>query len=384
MYGSEMAIPQDQPLSTSRKSIAPGEPKKIFIIDDDQEILLLLKETLNKDFNVFCANSYTELQVLLEQFIPDIAIIDINLPGQQDGFFCIQKLKERNSAIVNIAISGIANKKHMHQGILSRVFDFIEKPFDFNDIRKCVFAASGMLSERKLAEELSRENLYQIINLGLGVGDIVKEITEPILSIQFLVSEQLKNISERRPVESLRDSSLRIGSMARRIKEQVEKLAQSSMAIERHPKKISFLMMFRGAYAIFESMINRLNIQIEPLDSDMDAIVYCDPVEVGQLIINLIANSITAVASAQIRWMRFSLQIDKKYLYLTISDSRSKEPSHTLLQTIKDLFLPGEEEELEENISLCRKIAEKNKGSLKIKKDSSSQRYIFAMPYLAQ
>ncbi len=82
-----------------------ADPKKIFIVDDDNFLLDMyaLKFT-QKGFDVHTSlGSLPALAKLREGFIPDILLLDIVMPDM-DGFELLEKIKEENLAKDTIKI----------------------------------------------------------------------------------------------------------------------------------------------------------------------------------------------------------------------------------------------------------------------------------------
>jgi DNA-binding NtrC family response regulator len=70
-----------------------GQIRKVMIVEDEQDILLLYKDYLKSKGHFVIASSTTADEVLVdyEKYAPDIVIIDYKLPGKKNG---IQAAKE--------------------------------------------------------------------------------------------------------------------------------------------------------------------------------------------------------------------------------------------------------------------------------------------------
>lgn len=106
--------------------------KSILIIEDDQEIRLLLADFLKEyNFNTKFLDSGLKVYDAIKEFVPDLIIIDLLLPGEH-GIDIIQKVKKEYFIPV-IIMSGIYKKKELSNTIENHfVEDFFEKPFDLD------------------------------------------------------------------------------------------------------------------------------------------------------------------------------------------------------------------------------------------------------------
>ena len=65
--------------------------KKILVIDDDQGFRQLMLSVLEDDFNISLAENGEEGYKLLESFIPDLVLLDIQMP-KMTGIEFIEKM----------------------------------------------------------------------------------------------------------------------------------------------------------------------------------------------------------------------------------------------------------------------------------------------------
>jgi DNA-binding response OmpR family regulator len=104
--------------------------KTIVIVDDEPHISNLIKLSLdNEKFNVIEAYSpHRALEIIRESKV-DLITVDIMMPGM-DGYSLIKKIYETNPDIPIIIISAKNEMKDKIHGINLGAVDFIEKPFD--------------------------------------------------------------------------------------------------------------------------------------------------------------------------------------------------------------------------------------------------------------
>ena len=114
-------------------------PKKIVVVDDEQEILEIVKATLKtKGYYIYAADNGEDGWRLIQQQHPDLAIIDLKMP-KVSGLELTRRIHAskdlRNTPI--IVISGIGHEtgkpdEFWREGL--KADDFISKPFDPLDL----------------------------------------------------------------------------------------------------------------------------------------------------------------------------------------------------------------------------------------------------------
>lgn len=82
---------------------------KIYIVEDDESMRIILKRLLKKNFSAITATGESESaeQALREipSFAPDIVLVDISLPGM-DGIEMIRKLKPQYPDLCMLVVTG--------------------------------------------------------------------------------------------------------------------------------------------------------------------------------------------------------------------------------------------------------------------------------------
>jgi DNA-binding response OmpR family regulator len=107
--------------------------KKIFVVDDEQDLLFTVKQVIefyNKDYKVATIDSGKKLFKLLKEESPDLILLDIMLPDI-NGWEIFKKLKSK-SEWKNIPIIFISSVADETSKITANTIadDFIEKPFE--------------------------------------------------------------------------------------------------------------------------------------------------------------------------------------------------------------------------------------------------------------
>ncbi len=145
----------------SPDSSAKIQRYKILVVDDEEDVLELLKMTLESadqfDCRVFTGkDGFTGLETIKEVDI-DLVISDYRMEDM-DGVEFLKKVKEDYPDIIRMMITGYSEldlaKKAINE---AQVYNYIEKPWDNEDIRLAVFEALKEREEEREEEKEPRE-----------------------------------------------------------------------------------------------------------------------------------------------------------------------------------------------------------------------------------
>ncbi len=120
----------------SHKDIMIGKPKngknnKILIVDDDLELLTILKAIFDSiDYNTVITNNAKDALRIIKQEKSNLSLVisDIVMPGM-NGIKLIQNIQKMNSNIKCILMSGYPDKVFKEEGFELKKIPFLRKPF---------------------------------------------------------------------------------------------------------------------------------------------------------------------------------------------------------------------------------------------------------------
>ncbi|MDD2714611.1 MAG: response regulator [Candidatus Wallbacteria bacterium] len=111
--------------------------KKILIIDDDRDILALVKLALQADYEVIPQSFCSDIQETCSLYQPDLVLIDLKLPGV-DGYELCGRIREFSPDLPVILITGVEMKALKNNYSIIRANDYLLKPFDLKALREKV------------------------------------------------------------------------------------------------------------------------------------------------------------------------------------------------------------------------------------------------------
>ena len=130
---------------------------RLLIVEDDEKIARLLEILFeNNGFEVTVAYSGTEGWSLFQQIKPDIAVLDLMLPGI-DGFELLEKIRSVDEEVGVVVLTARGEVENRIRGLKKGADDYIPKPFHLDELLARVEA---------VAKRVKRTDL-------IAIGDVV-------------------------------------------------------------------------------------------------------------------------------------------------------------------------------------------------------------------
>jgi two-component system nitrogen regulation response regulator NtrX len=151
---SPNASPSASPAAGQGDRPAAEEPRpasraKILVVDDEAAIREVLSASLADDgYFVRSARSADEALKAIEEFRPNIALLDIWMKGQQDGIDVLRSAKSKFPQIEFIMMSGHGTVETAVKATKLGAWDFVEKPISIDKINILLNNILGFQNER--------------------------------------------------------------------------------------------------------------------------------------------------------------------------------------------------------------------------------------------
>jgi len=141
----------------------------LLIVEDERSVRECCREVARSlGFHTQVAESRDEAYRVLETANADVVLLDLRLPGN-NGLEVLREIKRRRPEAVVIVMTGFATVQSAVQAMKLGAYDYITKPFNFDELRLELERVAGHL---KLAAEnrLLRDQLKSKHGFGLLVG----------------------------------------------------------------------------------------------------------------------------------------------------------------------------------------------------------------------
>jgi len=119
---------------------------RILIADDEEELLELLKLSLQGEWIIDTAFSVDDAKGHLDAYHYQVAIFDRTFRGVDSARDLIRYAKEKNPQLAVLVLSALGSVDDKVQGLEYGADDYLEKPFDIKELRARIIALSRRFS----------------------------------------------------------------------------------------------------------------------------------------------------------------------------------------------------------------------------------------------
>ena len=128
---------------------------KILVVDDDSAIRnLIFRFLTQKNYQVEAAQDGKTALETFDQFIPDLVILDVNLPDAL-GYNLCEEMQRRTDVFI-LLLTSRADAADKQQGFLKGADDYITKPFDLQELE---YRVKAILKRRRTLTHSQKPSL---------------------------------------------------------------------------------------------------------------------------------------------------------------------------------------------------------------------------------
>jgi class 3 adenylate cyclase/response regulator of citrate/malate metabolism len=162
---------------------------KILIVDDEDDVEQLVRQKFRRQVRaqeyefLFARNGVEALRLLEQDPDVDMAFSDINMP-QMDGLTLLERIGENHPLLRTVIISAYGDMDNIRLSMNRGAFDFICKPFDFDDFERTLQKTLRSVEQTKNTIQAIRENNILKMYVDHGVLEFMccKEFEQSLLA----------------------------------------------------------------------------------------------------------------------------------------------------------------------------------------------------------
>ena len=169
--------------------------KKIIFVDDQVSNLMIGRNVLSTDYDVFTVPSAEKMLSLVEKVNPDLILLDVEMP-EMSGYEAIEQLKTdpKYSDIPVVFLTAKTDPGSELKGLNLGAIDYITKPFSPPLLLKRI-EVHMLVMEQKKKLKAQKERLQEY---NINLEELVEEKTKTIVELQNAVLETVAEIVEAR------------------------------------------------------------------------------------------------------------------------------------------------------------------------------------------
>jgi len=251
-----------------------------------------------------------------------------------------------------------------------------------------VFAVVEEITELRRLENERKETQAKLISaakmstLGEMAGGIAHEINNPLAVIQGRAGLlRVQSVAGRLTPEKMQSDLATIEKTAQKIAKIIRGLKAFSRNSEGDPMEMARVSdIFQESSELCQERLQSRHIQIH-LECDNDLSLECRPIQILQVLVNLIGNSIDAIQELPSRWITISAeQIDQR-VQIRVTDSGHGISPALVTQIMQPFFTTKEVGKgTGLGLSISRSICEAHEGQLRYDPGSQNTRFVLDLP----
>lgn len=123
-----------QPGTGFMTHIEPTAPASLLVVDDEPELRSLLGEYFARHaYTVRCAADAAQARTMIAESMPDLAILDVNMPGE-NGLSLARWLREAHPSTAIVMLTTAGESVDRIVGLELGADDYVPKPFEMREL----------------------------------------------------------------------------------------------------------------------------------------------------------------------------------------------------------------------------------------------------------
>lgn len=245
------------------------------------------------------------------------------------------------------------------------------------------------VTEKKENQKRIKEQEVKLVassklsSIGEMAGGVAHEVNNPLTVILSEAEYALDEISEGKfnkedvvkSLTSVRNTTLRISKIIRSLRSISRDVSQDPF------ERASIDKIYDIAASLCKERIHYREIALQFTDNARDIEIECRPVEIAQVLLNLLINSRDAIEKLKKRWIHIDTQEAENFVKIIVTDSGPGIPQDKIDEIFKPFYTtkePGKGTGL--GLSIVSGIIERHRGSIEVDTKSKNTCFVTTLP----
>lgn len=328
----------------------------ILLVDDESDFRKVLSKRLGRrKIHVLEAPGGEEALRLLDEKTVGVIVMDVKMPGM-NGIETLRRVREGYPASEVILLTGHASTQDGVEGIKSGAFDYLSKPVEIEHLIRKIRQAHNKIrrSQAEKQEAEFRERVKQqmvvaerLAALGTMATGVAHEINNPLAIVQesagwlqqILATPELSGIPRRSDFEKALDRINKAVHRARRITQQLLQVVKTQISEAPDPStfiEVDLKKLAEDCITLVEAEASLKEIKISLETEQPNSIVWTEPYQLMQVLLNLLNNSIQATDAGGRITIYLTSSLEEATI--SISDTGCGIPEENLTRIFEPFF----------------------------------------------
>ncbi len=366
--------------------------KTLLIVEDDRDTRLFLERILLPQVHrVVLAENGVQASRVLSNTSVDLVLSDITMPDM-DGLQLLREVRSSGVDLPFILLSGFADKDKALEALRLGAADLLEKPVDRETLIGAVKKALMRQSQQREAEGAIRQQ-HQLIAasapllaLGRMAGGIAHEISNPLSVISGRM-EQLRDLLGNTAVSD--QERVRAHQLLERMEKTVQRItniirSMRSLALQSSQEAMEACSVRCLLEDAVEQCLERFQasgIELQLVDRSGSSRIWCRPIEISQVLVNLLSNAHDAVVDREEKWVRLHAVDMGHGVRISVTDSGDGIKAEYVQKIFEPFFTTkASKEGTGLGLSISRGIIEAHQGELFLDPTSTNTCFALELP----
>lgn len=314
----------------------------------------------------------------------------------QDGYFqrllLGKDLGVFKSSPVENAIRKFLESDENYQSLEIQSFDFGLEEWFLLTMNRLSFEQGIICSVNPITEFVKTRNELQIqkarnnyssklMTLGEVAANITHELGNPLAIIKGSVQVLKSELSEVHLSDFAKKKLDDIDSTANRMGAIIRGLKSISQSQGLNLKNVHFKELIEPVVVITEEKMKEKNISLIINGEDSHVDLFCDEVQMSQVILNLVDNAVDAISGNDIRWICITYRPGFEWCEITVQDSGLTPPKEVREKMMVPFYTSKREQKgTGLGLSLSEKIVREHNGTLSISDNEERTTFVIRLP----